>query len=167
MDILKTKNEWCLLVSFLSLCDCNLSTPACPVTKRRHRLRLTISLLIAYFPDNDGFLYIIPYITALSLSQQSSLHTLIIIRIVCGGGGRYKDRTTNWRRCAVLLNWRSRQRKALSCWAFIKIKYIKISQPVQMCRVCARDQNAIDIIHSDRMIGIKLFQLEIGSKVSM
>ena len=28
----------------------------------------------------------------------------------------------------LLLNWRSRQRKALSCWAFIKIKYIKMAK---------------------------------------
>ena len=34
-----------------------------------------------------GVLYIIPFITARSLSQQSWLRTLIQIRIVCGGGG--------------------------------------------------------------------------------
>ena len=135
------ENRWCLLVSFLSLREKsgNLSTPACPVAKQRQRR--TISLLIAYFPNNHrrSVHYPLHYSTlSFSLSQQSWVRTLIQIRIVFGGGGgRYKDRTRNWRRCAVLLrNWRSRQRKALSCWAFIKIKYIKVSQPVQMCQVC-------------------------------
>ena len=78
--------------------------------------------------------------STLSLSQQSWLCTLIQIRIVCSrGGGRYKDGTRNWRCCAVLLlNWRSRQRKVLSCWTFIQIKYIKMSKPVQICQVFHR-----------------------------
>ena len=132
------ENRWCLLVSFLSLREKsgNLSTPACPVAKRRQCLWRTISLLIAYFAANDQrFLHYPLHNSTLSLSQQSWLCTLIQIRIVCGGGGgRYKDRTRNLRRCAVLLNWRSRQRKTLSCWAFITIKCIKMSQPVLMWR---------------------------------
>ena len=73
-----------------------------------------------------GVVYIIPYITAFSLSQQSWLHTLIQIHIVSGrGGGRYKTG-----RDAVLSSFfliEGAGSEKLSCWAFIKIKYIENS----------------------------------------
>ena len=91
------------------------------------------------------------------------------------------------------LNRRSRQRKALSCCAFIQIKYIKMSQPVQMCQVCALLFSYIQYYcvapvdyllmcapplflgvherhtntHTLATIEMDLFRLEIGSKVSM
>ena len=64
------------------------STPPCPVAKRRQRLWQTISLLIAYFSDNDRRSVHYPNSLGCALSSK-------YVMFAAEEGGIYKDQMRN------------------------------------------------------------------------